>query len=158
MLKLNDSTLAVKYLHRMLHLLVVLNHGKSNMYAQSVLMQCLLMAHQKAHTLPEWTIFKHNMACFNGEAGEISFAMLSRSARGDTCQDYLPHLQKLYTLLHWYASVKAMIKKRQNSDGSSHSQNWRKKLDPTGRLVQETASVVCGLLRQVKSKTYRVYC
>ena len=63
---------------------------------------------------------------------------------------------KLYTLLHRYASVEAMIKK-QNSGECSQPQNWRKKLNPTGRLVQETASVVCGLLRQVKSKTYRVY-
>ena len=52
MLKLNDSKLAVKHIHRMLQLLVVMSHGKSNIYAQSVLMQCLLMSHQKKKDLP----------------------------------------------------------------------------------------------------------
>ena len=82
MLKLNDSKMAVKHVHRMLQLLIVLSRGKSNVYAQSVLMQCLFLSHQKEHSLPVWTMFKRNMACFNEEAGEISFGMLARSARG----------------------------------------------------------------------------
>ncbi len=157
MLKLNDSAMAVKHLHRMLQLLIVLSRGKSNTYAQSVLMQCLFTCHQRKHRLPVWTMFKRNMACFNEEAGEISFSMLSRSARGDTCEHYLPHLQKLYLLLHAYASVEAMIKRQQAGDRDSEPQNWRKRLDPAGTSVQETGAVVRGLLRQIKTKAYKVY-
>ena len=158
MLKLDDGKLATKHIVRMLHLLVLLARGKSDVYAQSVLMECLLLAYQKEKELPMWDMFVGGLSCFNEEAGEISFAMLARSVRGDTTHDHLTHLRKMYALIHSYAGVERLIKTQHlDVTDDKFRGNWRKKVDPDGWAAQETRSLLSTLLRQIKAQSYRVY-
>ncbi len=158
MLKLDDGKLATKHLVRMLHLLVVLARGKSDVYAQSVLMEACLLVYQKKNDLPMWQMFQSGLSSFNEEAGEMSFAMLARSVRVDTCQEYLAHLKKMYAMIHSYAGVERLIKRQHwHIDENKYQANWRKKVDPAGWAAESTANLVSTLLRQIVAKVYRVY-
>jgi hypothetical protein len=85
----------------MLQLLIILAENKSNTYIRSVIMQLLIILHQKQHNLPTWLILKSSLSLFNEEAGEMSFSVLSRCVVGDTIKHKLDYMNNMYCSIHF---------------------------------------------------------
>jgi hypothetical protein len=154
-MKLDDGEYAVQMLYRMLKLLMMLTRGKSHVYIQSIIMQLLVLRHQRNNQTSAWQMLMGSLSTFNEEAGEISFGMLARSILGDTQKGKFAHLNKLYQQIHFYGQLETEL----GSEGAGFTKNgnWRKKIDPEGELVTSIAHFVNQLVRQMRQKAFRVY-
>jgi hypothetical protein len=154
-MKLSDGAFAVQMLYRLLKLLMILSRGKSHVYIQSVLMQLLVLRHQRLKDTCAWRMLMGSLSTFNEEAGEISFGMLARSILGDTQKGKFAHLNKLYQQIHFYGQLESEM----GSEGAGFAKNgnWRKKLEPEGEVVETIALFVKQIIRQITQQSFRVY-
>jgi hypothetical protein len=155
MMKLSDGKFGVEMLHRMLHLLMVLQRGKSHMYIHSMIMQLLILLHQRSKDTCAWKMLMGSLSTFNEEAGELSFSMLARCILGDTQKRKFAHLNKIYQQIHFYGS----LEKELGADGAGFNKNgnWRKKLDPEGDLVIAVTAHMNSVIRQIRMRCFHVY-
>jgi hypothetical protein len=154
-MKLSDGAYAVQMLYRMLKLLMILTRGKSHVYIHSIMMQLMVLKHQRNNDTAAWRMLMGSLSTFNEEAGEISFGMLARCILGDTQKGKFAHLNKLYQQIHFYGQLESEL--GAEGAGFSKNGNWRKKVDPDGELVQTVATFVNQLVRQIRMETFKVY-
>jgi hypothetical protein len=155
MMKLSDGQFGVHMLNRMLQLLMILTRGKSHMYIHSIMMQLLVLLHQRSANTCAWQMLMGSLSTFNEEAGEMSFSLLARCILGDTQKRKFAHLNKIYQQIHFYGELEREL----GADGAGFHKNgnWRKKIDPSGEVVGNVAYFVCGLIRQIRDGSYRIY-
>jgi hypothetical protein len=155
MMKLSDGKFGVEMLHRMLHLLMVLQRGRSHIYINSMIMQLLILLHQRRNDTCAWKMFMGSLSTFNEEAGELSFSMLARCILGDTQKRKFAHLNKIYQQIHFYGAIEREL----GADGAGFNKNgnWRKKLDPEGELVIAVTAHMNFVIRQIRMRCFSVY-
>jgi hypothetical protein len=154
-MKLGDGKYGVEMLHRMLHLLMILQRGKSHMYIHSMMMQLLILLHQRRKNTCAWQMLMGSLSTFNEEAGELSFSMLARCMLGDTQKRKFAHLNELYQQIHFYGAVEREF----GADGAGFNKNgnWRKKLDPDGDFITAVTAHMHSVIRQIRTRTLFVY-
>lgn len=155
-LKLNDGVLAVKHLLRMLHLHLCLDHqSRGGAYTQSIIMQLLIVLHQKAHNLPQWLMLKTNLASFNEEAGEITFSQLARCVVGDTQQRKLAHINQIYKLLHIYGELEE--EHLADTHPNKKEETSRRKIPKDSETVIAVAQFMKTKFREMKQNKFLMY-
>jgi hypothetical protein len=154
-MKLCDGKYGVEMLNRILCLLMMLTRGKSHMYIHSVMMQLLVLLHQRRNNTCAWQMLMGSLATFNEESGELSFSMLARCILGDTQKRKFAHLNKLYQQIHFYGEIEREL----GADGAGFNKNgnWRKKLDPEGAVVVAVTAHMRSVIRQIRGRVFRVY-
>jgi hypothetical protein len=155
-LKLNDGVVAVKHLLRMLHLHLCLDHqSRGGAYTQSIIMQLLIVLHQKAHNLPQWRILKTSLSTFNEEAGEITFSQLARCVVGDTQQRKLDHINQIYKLLHIYGELEE--EHLADTHPNKKAESSRRKIPKDCETVDAVAQFMKTKFREMKQKKFLMY-
>jgi hypothetical protein len=154
-MKLCDGKLGIEMLHRMLHLLMILQRGKSHMYIHSIMMQLLILLHQRRQNTCAWQMLMESLSTFNEEAGELSFSMLARCVLGDTQKRKFAHLNLIYQQIHFYGALEREL----GADGAGFNKNgnWRKKLDPDGEFLTAVTAHMQSVIRQIRMRTLHVY-
>ena len=82
-------------------------------YPKAIMMQLLLLMHQRQYDLPTWRMFVTSPAVFNEEIGEMSFAQLSRCVLGDTTKAKFQHMHTQYKLTNLYAATTDTLRAEQ---------------------------------------------
>jgi len=155
-LKLNDGNYLLKQLFMMLKLHCCLDMTqRGGAYAQSIVMQILILLYQKQYNTPAWQMFVSQPSVFNEEAGEMTFSQLARSVCGDTQQRKIAHMNMLYMLLHIYGDVE--IDTLSDVKGSAKEASSRRKINPKGPEVEAVVAFMKTLFRQLRAKKVMVY-
>jgi hypothetical protein len=125
------------------------------MYIHSIMMQLLILLHQRRQNTCAWQMLMESLSTFNEEAGELSFSMLARCVLGDTQKRKFAHLNLIYQQIHFYGAVEREL----GADGAGFNKNgnWRKKLDPDGELLKAVTAHMQSVIRQISMKTMHVY-
>ena len=100
-------------------------------------------------------MMKSNMAMFNEELGELTFAILARSVLADHTRDDFAHMDRLFRLLRVYRDVKGDVVA--DTSGAANSLNWRHKINKVGEEVVSTELFFKKIIRQMVSGTYLSY-
>ena len=140
---------------RTLKLLIILNQDKPHLYTRGIVVQAMVLRHQKLQNLPAWRILKAGLSNYNEEAGEMSFSILARACLGDTQRNEVDHLNKLYRLLDVYSLVVSEVE--EDVASKCNNTSWRKSVTPDSPEVLASVQFVLTRLRQVRDKQVRVY-
>jgi hypothetical protein len=132
----------------MLQLLIILAGNKANPYIRSIIMQLLVILHQKQHNLPAWQILKRSLSLFNEEAGEMSFSVLSRCVLGDTIKHKLEYMNNMYASIHFMQEVDVEMRE-DNGKKFTQDHNYRKNYDENSEEVLSAREFIKGRMREV---------
>ena len=80
-LRTDDDMSVLQQIIRVCRTTMCLNQ-RYRTYPKSIMMEILIMLHQRQYDLPTWRMFKSSCAVFNEEVGEMSFAQLGRCVLG----------------------------------------------------------------------------
>jgi hypothetical protein len=130
----------------MLQLLIILAETKSNGYIRSVIMQILIILHQKNHNLPTWKILDKSLSLFNEEAGEMSFSVLSRCVLGDTIKHKLDYMNNMYSSIHFMQEVDLEMRE-DNGKKFTQDHNFRHSFSEDSPEVSATKEFILSRIR-----------
>ena len=147
-LKCDHGLMGVQCLFRILQLLIILAGNKANPYIRSIIMQLLVILHQKEHNLPAWQILKHSLSLFNEEASEMSFSVLSRCVLGDTIKHKLEYMNNMYASIHFMQEVDVEMRE-DNGKKFTQDHNYRKSYDENSDEVLSAREFIKGRMREV---------
>jgi hypothetical protein len=155
-LKCNSGHMGLKCLLRMLQLLIILAETKSNTYIRSVIMQILIVLHQKHHNLPSWRLLKNSLSLFNEEAGEMSFSVLSRCVLGDTIKHKLDYMNNMYRSIHFMQEVDLELRE-DNGKKFTQDINFRRVYTEESPEVRSTKEFILSMIRKAIHGTLKQY-
>lgn len=156
-LKSDDGLLLLTKVWPILRTLLLLAGNKSNSYIQSIILQLLILNHQRKHKLPQWIMFRDNSAMFNEEAGELSFSVLARAILADTQKKQIDHLNKIYMSLHDVRNIEVELNAENDDAFGSETKNWRKEIKEDDALLVATRAFLLSYVRDIKGGVFRVY-
>ena len=154
-LKLDDVTLGLRAMVRLLNLLIMLARGKGHAYIRAMILHLLVVFRDRRLDMPAWQIASHGLSAYNEEAGELSFSVLGRACLGDTKRSDFDHLSKLYRLFNVYRSVEDEV--GADVDSQRNMTSWRKIIKNDGPEVTATTEFVRAHLRQIRDGQLFVY-
>ena len=111
-LRIDDGMLVFAQLVRVCRVMMCLNQ-RYRTYPKAIMMQLMLLVHQRRYDLPSWRMFASSPAVFNEEIGEMSFAQLSRCVLGDTVKAKFSHMHRQYKLTNLYAATTDTLRTEQ---------------------------------------------
>ena len=152
-LRIDDGMLVFAQLVRVCRVMMCLNQ-RYRTYPKAIMMQLLLLMHQRQFDLPTWRMFVTSPAVFNEEIGEMSFAQLSRCVLGDTVKAKFQHMHTQYKLTNLYAATTETLRTEQGRTArKSGYYSLHKKKKEVGMVVafmQET-------INAIRFKVFQVY-
>ena len=159
-LKFNQGEKSIKGLYRLCLACCMLHDNKNSgtlrghPYPKVMLSFMLVLQHWRDTDYCGYQMMIKNMAIFNEELGELTFAILARSTMGDHTKDDFEHMDRLFRLLAVYRDVKSDVVADNNA---SRSLNWRHKIKKDGEEVTNTVLFFKQAIRQMVNGTYTSY-
>lgn len=127
----------------------------SQIYRRAIIQQMVIFLYLQKHNLPAWHMFKHNLAVYNEESGEISFSMLSRCVLGDTLKFDFEHLNKMYRMMNVYLQCRGAVAE------DTHSRTMRSRSHQSYDLhsveVNTTIAHFKKIINEMRSGQFRFY-
>ena len=137
---------------RMLKLFVLLD---SQEYVDCMVMFLNTLTFLRRMKTPVWYMYLNHLNCFNEEAGEISFSILSRAMLGDNHKHELDHMSMMYQLTPLYRKITCEM---QDDVGhlyhSSHTRHNIRHDAPEVRIVGED---MIQVVKELRMKTFMEY-
>jgi len=144
-LRTDDGISVLQQLIRVLRTLMCLNQ-RYKTYPKCIMMQILIMLHQRQFNLPTWRMFKASCAVFNEEVGEMSFAQLGRCVLGDTIKMKFQHMNTQYKLTKLYSAMTDTLRTEQGrtprKSGYYHLHNKKKEVQAVVTFMLETITAL----------------
>ena len=144
-LRIDDGMLVFAQLVRVCRVMMCLNQ-RYRTYPKAIMMQLLLLMHQRQFDLPTWRMFVTSPAVFNEEIGEMSFAQLSRCVLGDTTKAKFQHMHTQYKLTNLYAATTDTLRTEQGrtprKSGYYSLHKKKKEVRMVTAFMQETINAI----------------
>jgi hypothetical protein len=152
-LRIDDGMLVFAQLVRVCRVMMCLNQ-RYRTYPKAIMLQLLLLMHQRQFDLPTWRMFVTSPAVFNEEIGEMSFAQLSRCVLGDTVKAKFQHMHTQYKLTNLYSATTDTLRTEQGrtarKSGYYSLRKKKKEVRMVVAFMQET-------INAIRFKVFQVY-
>ena len=123
-------------------------------YPKAIMMQLLLLMHQRQFDLPTWRMFVTSPAVFNEEIGEMSFAQLSRCVLGDTIKAKFQHMHTQYKLTNLYAATTDTLRTEQ---GRTSRKSGYYRLHKEKKEVRMVLAFMQETIDSLRFKVFQAY-
>jgi hypothetical protein len=123
-------------------------------YPKAIMMQLMLLMHQRQFDLPTWRMFVTSPAVFNEEIGEMSFAQLSRCVLGDTVKAKFQHMHMQYKLTNLYAATTDTLRTEQ---GRTPRKSGYYSLHKKKKEVRMVVAFMQETINAIRFKVFQVY-
>ena len=151
-LKLDSGHGFIEHCTRMLKLFVLLD---SQEYVDCMVMFLNTLTFLRRAKTPVWYMYLHHLNCFNEEAGEISFSILSRAMLGDNHKHELDHMSTMYQLTPLYRKI---TREMQDDIGHLyHSSHTRANIKSDAPEVRMVAEDMIQVVKELRMKTFMEY-
>ena len=152
-LRIDDGMLVFAQLVRVCRVMMCLNQ-RFRTYPKAIMMQLLLLMHQRQFDLPTWRMFVTSPAVFNEEIGEMSFAQLSRCVLGDTVKAKFSHMSTQYKLTNLYAATTDTLRTEQ---GRTPRKSGYYSLHKKKKEVRMVLAFMQETINAIRFKCFQVY-
>lgn len=99
-------------------------------------------------------MMKSNMGIYNEEAGEMSFAILSRYVLGDSVKDNFDHMNKVFALLPVFRDIKNDV---QTDNNIRSSLSWRHQVKDNSDEVEAAGVFFKAVIRNIVQGRHTSY-